>query len=275
MINDDFELYHYLDKTIRSVRLHHHDFYEIYFLISGEVDYYIEGEIHHLNSGDLVLIDTTELHQVKISETDNPYERIVMWIKKSYLNELSSKEISLLDCFENKNKSIINLRLDEEMELTNIFQKLLDLTKNDIAGSKLLKRAYITELMVKINNLEFYGNRKKVNDFKKSKLIDEMIEYIGKNLSERLTIDCIADRFHLSKYYLSREFKKYMNISIYQYIIMKRLIEAKKLILNNEAISDVYIKCGFGDYSNFFKAFKKEYGVTPKEFYNYMIKKSM
>lgn len=58
-----------------------------------------------------------------------------------------------------------------------------------------------------------------------------------------------------------------MQITIHKYIKLKRLIKAKELIRQNLPITEVYIKSGFGDYSNFFRAFKLEYGITPKEYY--------
>jgi AraC-like DNA-binding protein len=53
--------------------------------------------------------------------------------------------------------------------------------------------------------------------------------------------------------------------------VQKKLIEAKELIIKKTPITEVYKQCGFGDYSNFFRAFKNEYGVTPKQFYDSMI----
>ncbi|SHE75711.1 AraC family transcriptional regulator [Alkalibacter saccharofermentans] len=267
MLGNDFEIYHYLDKTIRSVTLHHHDFYEIYYLISGEVEYYIEGKIHQLSPGDIVLINTTELHQARINEKESGYERLVLWINKNYLQELSSRETALTDIFEDdKRKSVVSLGFHDEKAVTGIFQKLIDLGKYNRLGLDLLKKAYVTELMINIMNIVFVEDLKSSTEAQKSALIDEMISFINENLTDELTMDMLAEKFFLSKYHLSREFKKYTNVSVYQYIKKKRLIKAKEYILNSEPVSEIYLKCGFGDYSNFLKAFKNEYGMTPKQF---------
>lgn len=271
MLESDYEAYHYKDRQISNVRLHHHDFYELYYLISGDVRYYIEGEIYSLKPGDLVLINTTELHQAKIETDTEDYERIVLWIDRHYLQELSSDACDMTRCFEAKGKRhILKLDLDIQRDIRNILSKILDLDRYGGSGRKLLSNAYMMELMVKINDLAEERVQIFDEETKKSALIDEMIDFIEDNLDDDLTIDALAERFYMSKFHLSREFKRYTNTSIHKYIRLKRLILAKKHILKNEAITEVYLKCGFGDYSNFFRAFKQEYGLTPKEFYKRM-----
>ena len=108
---------------------------------------------------------------------------------------------------------------------------------------------------------------------KNSGLMDRIIAYIEENLNEDISLAALSSMFFISKYHLSREFKKYTNVTIHRYIKLKRLIRAKERILQNERITDVSAECGFGDYSNFFRAFKNEYEMTPKQFYKMMADK--
>ena len=87
------------------------------------------------------------------------------------------------------------------------------------------------------------------------------------NLSKELTLDILAKQTFLNKYYLARLFKEETSSTIYQYIIKKRLLLSKKLIDNKIPIIRVYLLAGFNDYSNFFKSFKNEFGITPKQYY--------
>ncbi|WP_243154802.1 helix-turn-helix transcriptional regulator [Clostridium thermarum] len=84
------------------------------------------------------------------------------------------------------------------------------------------------------------------------------INYIN-NLEEDITADDLAEKLYLSKFHLSREFKKHTFTTIHMYIVQKKLIDAKELILIKRSVTDVYRRCGFGDYSNFFRAFKNIY----------------
>ncbi|KHD36079.1 AraC family transcriptional regulator [Clostridium acetobutylicum] len=273
MLSADYEIYHYSNNDIRSVSIHHHDFYEFYFFISGDVTYLIEGKSYCLNSGNIVLINSRELHQAIINSQRENYERIVLWISRVFLQKLSSNEIDLSLCFEsNKKKNVLIADFEQEKNIRAILNKIISLENYKGMGYELLYKAYITELMVNIYNLEFNGDTQLSVDTKKSNLIDEIIEYITLNIEEDITIDKIAEKFYLSKFHLSREFKKYTGTTIHRYIIQKKLIQAKELILKDISITDVYKKCGFGDYSNFFRAFKNEYKITPKQFYEAMKK---
>lgn len=272
MLKSNYEIYNYLDKNMRNVKLHHHDFYELYFFISGNVEYYIEGKIYHLNPGDIVLLNTTELHQAKINASDVDYQRIVLWIDKNFLKTFSTPTTNITACFEGDRKqSVLSIDIDIQKDIYITLRKLLALDKDyKGVGKDVLAKAYLMELMVKINNIALDNRDFYNNDIKKSHIINDMVEYIENNLSDDISIDTLAEEFYLSKYHLSREFKKYMGITIYRYITLKRLIRSKDYILQKDSITDVYKKSGFGDYSNFFRSFKKEYGITPKEYYKIM-----
>ena len=90
MLAADFEIQHKRDTYLKDVELHHHDFYEIYYLVSGDVTYVIEGRLCRVLPGDLLLISPQELHQVSITPGMEPYERYVLWIDRAAVRRLSS-----------------------------------------------------------------------------------------------------------------------------------------------------------------------------------------
>ena len=100
MIAPDFEVYRYRSTYLNEVALHHHDFYEVYLLLRGRVAYTVENRIYQVRPGDIMLISPLELHQARISTDAEPYERIVLWVARSYLESLSSAKTSLTRCFD-------------------------------------------------------------------------------------------------------------------------------------------------------------------------------
>ena len=80
-----------------------------------------------------------------------------------------------------------------------------------------------------------------------------------------LSLELLASKFYVSKYHLSHEFGKAMGTGVYRYIMLKRLLVARQLLLKGMSAGEVCSKCGFKDYTNFYRAFKDEYGISPSE----------
>ncbi|WP_312649658.1 AraC family transcriptional regulator [Proteiniclasticum sp.] len=270
MFSQDYELFYYKHMQFKSVSLHHHDFFEVYFFVKGEVKYQLEGRNYHLSPGDILLVNHKELHQVLIENPDDFYERYVLWLSKDYLKSLSSSTTDLTKCFLDRHKkTLIRTTMENQQLIRGILDRLHAHEAREGFGSDLLPKALLTELMVELNRMSFEESHHEPQ-VKKNQLIDSVISYINDNLEEEINMDQLASAFFISKYHLSREFKKYTGTTLYRYVVQKRLIRAKGLILEGHPITSVYEECGFGDYSNFFRAFKNEYGLTPKEFLGVM-----
>ncbi len=271
MLTNDYEIFHYSDTRFGRVSLHHHDFYECYYFISGDVTYIIEGKSYQLMPGDIILINSKELHQPIINNREIPYERIVIWLNKNFLDNLCTETTDLKRCFEDNGKAnVIRADIEAHQSIRAILNKLLKLGSYSGMGLELLYRAYITELLILLNNLLFFNTERYNISFEKSSLIEEIIDYINAHLEEAITAQDLSQQFYLSRFHLLREFKKYSGTTLHKFIVQKKLILAKELILQGIPITQVYEQCGFGDYSNFFRAFKNEYGVTPKQFFQLM-----
>ena len=76
----------------------------------------------------------------------------------------------------------------------------------------------------------------------------------------------VNEEYQYSKYYLSRQFKQFTGLSLYQYIMKKRLISARNMLRAGSPVMDACLCCGFGDYSNFLKAFKREFAQNPSKY---------
>ena len=79
-------------------------------------------------------------------------------------------------------------------------------------------------------------------------------------------MDTLSRKFYVSKYHIAHIFTDNLGISIHQYITKKRLALCREAILGKSSITEIYTTFGFGDYSSFYRAFKKEYGISPKDY---------
>lgn len=269
MLDSDFEIYRYRDSYLSEVELHHHDFYEVYFFLSGSVTYIIESRKYQMKPGDVLLISPLELHQPVIQPGKEPYERVVLWVNRNFLKELSSEATDLTACFDLESPRHANLlRLDAVT--ARRLQDMADVLINERAarnfGWDLNSQALLVRIFVELNRQLMEAPAGFEVPEESGRIISEVLRYINENFNNEISLDSLSDHFFISKYHLSREFKRSVGTSVYRYIIQKRLIMAKQKMLAGMSPTDVYCNCGFGDYANFYRAFRSEYGISPKEF---------
>ena len=265
MKNKKFEIFHYREENPGEVKVHHHDFYEIYFFVGGNARFRVEGRTYRLEPGDLLLINPQELHQPLI-EPGSVYERIVLWIDRNYLASRGTDGVSLLDCFDQAGRA--NLIHPSKVQRTLIQDLLENLTREYYGtdyGSTLCAEGLFVQLMVQVNRLSRQGPGR-VLPLAGPDRISRILSYIGTHYNEEITLETLAGEFYVSKYYLSHEFRRCTGTSVYQYVILKRLMQAREMITDGQAPGEVCKVCGFGDYANFYRAFKAEYGVSPREY---------
>ena len=85
-------------------------------------------------------------------------------------------------------------------------------------------------------------------------------------LFDDLSLERLAVELFVSKYHIAHVFKDEIGMSIHQYISKKRLARCREALLGDVPVTKVYLLFGFHDYSSFYRAFKKEYGISPKDF---------
>ncbi|MBO7318811.1 MAG: helix-turn-helix domain-containing protein [Clostridia bacterium] len=269
MTRANFEVFHYRDAKFEGVAVHQHDFYEVSFFISGNVEYSVEGKSYHLNKGDLLLINPLELHQPRIAPDQNPYERIVLWINKTYLSRLCTNNTSLSQCFDNTNPQHTNLlRLTKAQQsyISSKLSELIEETRSGDYGSDLAAEAILTRFLVELNRLTLSTDKKADTEKTTAPLVSEVLAYINQHYCEKISLSTIADEFFISKYYLSHAFHSVVGTSVNRYITLKRLINAKQMLSSGIKPTTAALHCGFNDYAGFYRAFTAEYGITPKEY---------
>ncbi len=269
MIKPSYEIFHYRDFYLNEVALHHHDFYEMYLFLSGNVDYVIESRQYHVTPGDILLISPNELHQPMFGEEQQTYERIVLWIDKSYLHQYTAIGTELSRCFDQAARHHTNLIRTDPNDLqllTTLLERAQVEGESKEFGSSLVTDTLLIQVLVMLNRMAERGGQSAEIRDKSGTVVGQVLSYINEHYHEDLSLDLLANMFFISKYHLSREFNRLVGTSVYRYIIQKRLVMAKQMLGQGIPSSEVYQHCGFGDYSNFYRAFKAEYQISPKEY---------
>ena len=275
----DFEIYHYYDASPCNVKLHHHDFFEIYYLLGGSMDYIVEGNRFTLMPGDMLLISPLDLHRPDPRERQD-FERIVLWISMPYLSLLAQRVPNMMSTLLTKTARGRQLTLGtEERTFAQmlLFCLILERADKPFASHETCQAmltVFLIHMQRKLMSLPDIHpapsgasrtRRGSATPLLPAPLYD-IFEYIDTHLDEDLSLGSLAERFFQDANTLSRKFKREVGVTVCEYIRKKRLALARVKISQGMSATQAGATSGFADYSSFFRAFKNEYGVNPREF---------
>lgn len=269
ILNEDFRVFHLKDRITKDVDYHYHDFHKIIIFLKGNVTYMIEGKAYKLRPWDTLIISQSQIHKPIIDPSED-YERIIIWFNPEMIAEHNREGANLLECFEvAMNRDNNRLRLFEEplRKVKRIVNDLIEEEDNPAFGNDILKRTLLIQLIILLNRNLLDNNRRNPSiDVQFDQNINEIVTYINQHLDSDLSVGHLASLVFLSKYHLMRKFKAYTGYTLHQYIVQKRLMYAKALMTEGLRLTDVCQSAGFNDYSGFVRAFKKEFGISPREY---------
>lgn len=258
----------HLYKEEKAMEMHIHDCYELYYSISGGKQFLIDNKFYGIAPGDLFIINQYESH--KLTQIDScVHERIVFSVHPDYVKRLSTEETDLDYCFMNRPKDFhhkVSLNKEQQKRFLYFVNKI---TSSEGYAHDIIEQAAFMELMVMINLLsDSNAAEQTANVYKYNHQVDDVLAYINQNITQAISIDQLAGQFFLSESYICRIFKSATGTTINKYITARRISIAKALLNEGISVAEAFEKSGFTDYSNFFKAFTKAVGVSPKKYAN-------
>lgn len=264
-----YEYHHYRNDNQIIVDFHQHAFYEIYIFISGDVNYIIEGRTYKLHPGDILLTNNSDIHRPVITPSNYPYERIVIWLNHNFFDGLLTIGEDLTACFQDASNRNYRLFRPNQSQLHKIQSTCFTIEQEKASnklGNRVMAYSCIMEILVLLSRAYYEISDSAGHEVTESQQINQIVTYINNHFHEDLSLEFLADQFYMSKYYLSHQFKLFTGLSLYQFIMKKRLTIARNMLICGKTVTEAYTECGFNDYSNFLKAFKREFGEKPSDF---------
>ena len=231
-----------------------HVFNELFLLLGDGAKFTSDRLISDIHANTLVVIPKNQFHQFDHIGAEEKYHRYVLQFDLvDYLDE------TVTEVFDRV--KLIHKVEPHTMILFSQLDELIKDNKSQGDKEKLLK-AIFTEILM---DLKYNYNDIAVTEHTTDRTVVKIIDYINENFIRNITVDSIAKHLNFSKIYISHKFKEVMHISIYKYILQKKLIRAHKLISEGTNAVDAALLCGFNEYSGFYKVYKKHFGFSPSK----------
>ncbi len=253
-VDFDFSSREVAENTVISQ--HCHDAYEILYVVSGNGKYVIEGVEYPIRSGTVLFAPPFLYHSITLDE-DTHYERYVL---QFFVGDLTPSAQEFLASLTKSLDGVGCYYAADALSpsIISVFDRFGYADSLPERERREFRRLLSSELVLLLS----VATRESIPGDERE-LGARVIKYLNEHIDRDVSLDKLAKRFFVSKYYLCRAFKKHNGISVHGYINQKRIMYAKQLIESGETASGAAYRVGFGDYSAFYRAYIKLIGVAP------------
>lgn len=253
--------YRETNKEWNMADLQAHNFYEIYYLLKGERDIFIEDKIFTLHENSIVIIPPFYMHKTE----GGPYQRINVYLSEDLLEGNERKFLSACS-------SILSFELEpakRDVVLSLFHPFLKEDNKEDILKKKYslsFAKTFLYILQSSTLTPLIYSPSISKNNSNKAFILD-IVAYINTHFQEKISLDTLKNQFFISKNTLCKNFQQVMHCSVMEYCSAVRLNEAKQLLLTTDkSIEDISDLCGYSSANYFSLLFKSKTGLAPSNY---------
>ncbi|MCR2823494.1 AraC family transcriptional regulator [Lederbergia panacisoli] len=249
---------------------HYHDGYEILYLVSGNVYYFIEDKTYHVSNGTLLIINKNDIHKL-VNSSGTTFERVTLLFKNEFIENIlnSGWEYDVFSIFTS-GRNIVRLDVNEQNVIENLFDKMVREFNVQPAGYKDSLKILLLEVLIFIKRIV---DSKHIHDDVETtfthKKVFEMVDFINQHYDQRLTVEEISRKFYISSSYFYKVFKENTGFTFIEYLNNVRVKEAISLLKENHyKVGEVGEKVGFESTTHFGRVFKGITGCSPIKYRN-------
>ena len=246
-----------------------HNFIEIVYILSGNIEQTINGQIHEVKRGDVLFMNTDCTHTF---DSDSKYSYINILFSPHIVEDADSSAHSLFSLFflstfneicSEADFGKISFNEKERDEIEFIVIKMLNEYEEKKPSWETVVGSYLNILITQMLRKIHIGiDSKEIDD-----MWDDLVKYIESNLSSKLTLTSLARKCFYNPSYFSRVFKEKFGMTLSEYITRKRLDHAVSLLNETElSIEEISERCGFSDRSSFYHFFSRYLGTSPNSY---------
>lgn len=262
-LHEDFRLFHLRGAMEESVDWHYHTFHKIIEFLGGESGYGVEGKQYLLQPGDLVLVPQGCIHRPE-AEPNAPYERRILYLSPEFLRRAGGS-CDLAACFDRAREEFRFVVHPADGTGGGQLTALEHAEREDAFGRELLAQSLLFQFLIGLNRAMADDLLQYAKPAAYDRKIESILRYLSEHLTEPVSIDDLAARFFVSKYHMMRQFRAQTGYTIHGYLTGKRLMFARAMIAAGTPVLQASEESGFGDYSAFLRAYRKQFGAAPNQ----------
>ena len=262
-LHEDFRLCHLRGAMEESVDWHYHTFHKIIEFLGGESGYGVEGKQYLLQPGDLVLVPQGCIHRPE-AEPNAPYERRILYLSPEFLRRAGGS-CDLAACFDRAREEFRFVVHPADGTGGAQLAALEHAEREDAFGRELLAQSLLFQFLIGLNRAMADDLLQYAKPAAYDRKIEAILRYLSEHLTEPVSIDDLAARFFVSKYHMMRQFRAQTGYTIHGYLTGKRLMFARAMIAAGTPVLQASEESGFGDYSAFLRAYRKQFGAAPNQ----------
>ena len=259
------DAFHLATHSNDQVSLHAHPFHEIICCRAAEnVEYLVGTERYRLEKGDIILVPPGVSHRPLLPEhMAEPFRRDILWINRDWINLLPG--LSPRPSPQTEQPHLLRTTGTKWELIGDVFRTCVRESDQHQPGWEEAVIGNCLQLLVYLYRA-IQERTAQPPKAEQPQLLDEVLSYIESHLAEKITLADTARHFWVSQSTISQLFRNKLGVSFHRSITQRRLIAARILIAQDHPLEDVGRQVGFTDYSTFYRAFKQEFGISPRQY---------
>lgn len=262
-----FAIFHSCQTAQQPLLYHSHDYYEVYFIMQGSIRVIVDEQELMPVMGEALLYPPGCMHRVTHLTPAQAYERFYIYLSRDFLHSAGTPECDLLarlEALSSGGRYCFRPGRENVAELAAAADEIIEAARDTSPAAVLTNRCRMIMYLVRLLDVLEKSVAPETGGI--SCRMSGLLRYINQNVRSQLTLDHLAKVFGISKFSLLHEFKEHTGMSIYQYVITRRIALAQQLIRQGVKPREASTQCGFTDYSSFYRAFKARTGLSPGQF---------
>lgn len=264
-----YEAHYEYSERMQVTQYHCHDYYELYIHLRGGEYMGVDNKLYLLKPNQMFIIPPFYMHGLSCTKEMRGYERAYLNLSPEIMEILGCGQLNLGDYLRSfTSREQYTYQLDEE-RARQFVQCIRSIQEDQGKDLKPTQRFQMYAKMIDLMSLvcQVAGEEEPEQEGAVSNsFIQDVLTYINNHYTEELRVGELAKHFSVSVSYLSHEFARLTNRSLYEYILYRRIMLSRQKMMSEDSLNVIAYQCGFNDYSNYLRSFTKLVGMSPSRY---------